>query len=99
MRIGIDARLPSVRVGGISEHTSNRTAARPECDRDDHFLVRQGAGDRVSRVPPAVTNFERVDAWTPCHHPLERLLLASELRRMELAVLHSPDFIPPASAA
>jgi len=99
MRIGIDARLPSVRVGGISEYTSNLIAALAEIDSDDEFTILQAAGDPVMRVPAGVTNFERVDVWTPCHHPMERLLLASELRNMNLDVLHSPDFIPPVSGA
>jgi glycosyltransferase involved in cell wall biosynthesis len=41
----------------------------------------------------------RVNAWTPCHHRLERWTLGGELLLHRMSLLHSPDFIPPAFGA
>jgi len=42
-------------------------------------------------------NVRRVSLWTPSHNRLEQELLAVEfpLRRLNIDLLHSPDFIPP----
>jgi glycosyltransferase involved in cell wall biosynthesis len=50
-------------------------------------------------MPSDAANMVRADLQTPCHHPYERLLLATELATHRLDVLHSPDFIPPAGGA
>jgi glycosyltransferase involved in cell wall biosynthesis len=99
MHIGIDARLPFFRRGGISEYTVNLIAALATLDVTDRFSIVHAKDDRTSYVPPGASQMRRVDALTPAHHPRERLLLASEIARLEIDVFHSPDFIPPASGA
>ena len=92
MRIGIDARLPYYRTGGISTYIMNliqQLESRPS-DRD-RFIVLQSRKmhTRLSQ------QFECVSLWTPCHHRLEREALALEVSRLGLDVLHVTDFIPP----
>lgn len=97
LRIGIDARLPSVRSGGISEYTVELVAALAAIETDDEFLVFHAADDPEVRVPRGAARVTRADLRTPCHHPYERVMLAAELAPHRLDVFHSPDFIPPSS--
>jgi glycosyltransferase involved in cell wall biosynthesis len=102
MHIGIDARLPYFRSGGISEYTRNLVAALAglvDGRSGTRVTVLHAKADRASYIPPGAAAFARFDVETPCHHPWERLLLAAEIRALSLDVLHSPDFIPPAAGA
>lgn len=94
MRIGIDARLPYYRSGGISRYVIQLIRALAAVDRNTHYTILQSRKDTIDRVPPQ-SNFERKDLWTPCHHRFERYLLGLELLPQQLDVTHSPDFIPP----
>ncbi len=96
MRIGIDARLNGYREGGISEYTRRLIEALAGLDRASDYRILHAA--RPQRVPIDLTpagNFQRVAAYTPCHHRLERIALAAEIAPLRLDLLHSPDFIPP----
>ena len=98
MRIGIDARLPFYRMGGISQYILHLIAALGELDRANTYLVFQSRKD-MRDYRPAQKNFRRVSVWTPCHHRWERWLLGAEVGVRQPDVFHSPDFIPPAFGA
>jgi glycosyltransferase involved in cell wall biosynthesis len=96
MRIGIDARLNGYRESGVTEYTRQLIGALAVLDRVNEYNILH-AKRRTRLAPELVTgpNFRRVMAITPSHHPLERFALAGEILRLQLDVLHSPDFIPP----
>lgn len=97
-QIGIDARLPYYRLGGISQYVLHLLSALAELDRNNRYLVFQSRKDERSYLPDQA-NFRRVSAWTPCHHRRERWLLGAEVALQHPDVFHSPDFIPPAFGA
>lgn len=98
MHIGIDCRLPTYQMGGISQYTIYLIQALGRFSREDPFTIFHSRREERSFVPEKA-NFSRSDLWTPCHHRLERYTLAAELRRSKLDVFHSPDFIPPVAGA
>ncbi|MDT8304553.1 MAG: glycosyltransferase family 1 protein [Anaerolineae bacterium] len=98
MQIGIDARLPYYRMGGISQYVLHLLAALAEVDKANEYLVFQSRKDGRS-YRPEQGNFQRVDAWTPCHHRWERWLLGAEVQVRRPDLFHSPDFIPPGFGA
>lgn len=99
MKIGIDCRLPTYRMGGISQYVIYLVDALSQLTApDDRYVVFHSRKEGRSFVP-AGGRFSRSNLWTPCHHPLERYALAVELARHRLDVFHSPDFIPPAGGA
>ncbi|MFZ4826242.1 MAG: glycosyltransferase family 4 protein [Phototrophicaceae bacterium] len=93
MRIGIDARLPYYRTGGISTYIVNliqQLESHPA--RAAHtFMVLQSRKMKSRLSQP----FRCIPMWTPCHHRIEREALALEVSRLGLDVLHVTDFIPP----
>ncbi len=93
MHIGIDARLIYYRKGGIARYTIRlaRGLARVDTENTYWLLQHRKHQEPIVKAP----NFQRVDMWSPTHHPLEQLLLWLELHKLRLDVLHSPDFIPP----
>jgi glycosyltransferase involved in cell wall biosynthesis len=96
MHIGIDARLAYYQMGGITQYTLaliDALAALPGAGAHRWTVVHSRKETR-RHVPPG-SGFQRVNAWTPSHHRLERLTLGLELLPQRLDVLHSPDFIPP----
>lgn len=93
MRIGIDARLNAYREGGIAEYTRRLIESLAALDTTSDYRIVHHAGSAVSLIPTA--NFHRVNAYTPCHHRIERVALSAEIVRLRLDLLHSPDFIPP----
>jgi glycosyltransferase involved in cell wall biosynthesis len=76
---------------------SNLLAVLATLDFENDYFVLRNWRDRDS-VPPG-PNFQSVTTYTPCHHRLERWTLGSEIARLRLDLLHSPDFIPPAFGA
>lgn len=92
-RIGIDARLNAYRDGGIAEYTRRLIDHLPPLDASQHYVLihHAKATGTLSNAP----NTQRVTAYTPPHHRLERVLLGTEVSRWRLDLLHSPDFIPP----
>lgn len=98
MRIGIDCRLPTYQMGGISQSVLHLIPALAALDKENEYLLFHSRKERRSFVP-AVGQFDRRNLWTPCHHRVERWALGAELLPYKLDVFHSPDFIPPAIGA
>ena len=101
MHIGIDARLPTYQMGGISQYVLNLLSALAELDEGraqdascEYTVFQSRKDDRSYR--PSHPKFRQAQLWTPCHHRWERWLLGMELLPHDLDVIHSPDFIPPA---
>lgn len=95
MMIGLDARLTHYRVGGISTYIRCLIHALAGVDSDGRYLILQSRRARQTLTQ----HFRHAALYTPPHHRLERWALSLELARFRLDVLHSPDFIPPASGA
>jgi len=93
--IGIDARLPYYRDGGISTYVRRLIRALEQLDAHNDYTIfhRHGAAETLTE------RFQRADVWTPAHHRLERLALSAELLPRRLDLFHSVDFIPPYRAA
>ena len=103
MHIGIDCRLPTYQMGGISQYTIHLIQALGELPISAHYTIFHSRREKRSFLPEGKGNFSRSDMYTPCHHPLERYALSIELLRHrlthEVEIFHSPDFIPPAFGA
>ena len=95
MRIAIDCRLPTYRMGGISQYVLNLLPVLAALDTQNEYVLLHSRKEAGSFLPQNSGNWRRVDVWTPPHHRLERYALAAELAPLRLDVLHSPDFIPP----
>lgn len=93
MQIGIDARLMYHQPAGISRYTRYLLRAIARIDRTDEFIVFQHRNHQepILRAP----NFRRATLYAPVHSRLEQFMLAVELARFRLNLLHSTDFIPP----
>lgn len=93
--IGIDARLPYYRTGGISTYVRRLIKALESLDHQHRYSI-----FHRHHAPETLTQrFERHDLWTPAHHRFERLTLSLEVAWRRLDLWHSPDFIPPYYAA
>lgn len=95
MKIGIDARLVYYHQAGIGQYILRLTQALALLDHEDQFTLFTSRKDRTPILEQS--NFKRQELWTPSHHRFEPAALSLELARFSLDVLHSPDFIPPAS--
>ncbi len=91
MRIGLDVRLTYYTRGGIAKYIGNLARALPDLapEYDHVHFYRRGHAESYS------TRARRVECWTPAHHALEAAALGAEVTPHGLALLHSPDFIPP----
>lgn len=99
MHIGIDCRLPTYRMGGISQYIIHLVRALAVVAAAERFTIFHSFKEKRDFRPPGDSRFMRRKLWTPCHHRLERQALAAELFPYGLDVYHSPDFIPPAGGA
>lgn len=99
MRIGIDCRLPTYQMGGISQYVLNLMPALAGLDQQNEYLVLHSRKEKRTFLPDNGDNWRRRSLWTPPHHRFERWSLAAELALQNLDVLHSPDFIPPQRGA
>lgn len=99
MRIGIDCRLPTYRMGGISQYVLNLLPFLAELDVENEYIILHSRKEQRSFLPSSAVKWRRRNLWTPPHHRYERLSLSAELAPIGLDVLHSPDFIPPQSGA
>ncbi len=96
MRIGIDCRLPTYQMGGISQYVLHLLPSLAAVDRHNEYVLFHSRKEQRSFIPPQASGrFIRRNLWTPCHHRWERWALTVELARYKLDVMHSPDFIPP----
>jgi glycosyltransferase involved in cell wall biosynthesis len=95
MRIAIDARIAYYTRAGIGQYTVRLAEHLASLAPHETFLLLQSRKDREALVQQP--HVHRVGLWTPSHNRLEQLLLSLELplRRLDVDVLHSPDFIPP----
>jgi len=93
LNIGIDARLVYFRQAGIGWYTIRLTQALAQIDTHNTYWLLQHRRHLTPLV--SAPNFRRVGMWAPPHHPLEQFVLRFELHKVNLDVLHSPDFIPP----
>jgi glycosyltransferase involved in cell wall biosynthesis len=94
MRIGIDARLTFYSQAGISRYIQRLVGEIPKLAPAVEWTIVQSRKEART-----LRGGRRINAWTPCHHRLERWALGVELLRHRLDLLHSPDFIPPAFGA
>lgn len=99
MHIGIDCRLPTYRMGGISQYAIYLSQALGEVSDRERFTIFHSRKETHDFRPPGDGRFARGKLWTPCHHRWERQALAVELWPHRLDVYHSPDFIPPVGGA
>ncbi len=93
MRVGVDTRLMHYQPAGISRYTWHLLQALAELDTEDEFVIFQHSKHRTGLIQQA--NFRRATLFAPVHHRLEQPILAAELLRFRLDLLHSTDFIPP----
>jgi glycosyltransferase involved in cell wall biosynthesis len=78
---------------GISRYTGHLLQALADSDASDEFVVFQHRKHKTPLIQ--APNFRRAALFAPVHHRLEQYLLALELYRYRLDLLHSTDFIPP----
>jgi glycosyltransferase involved in cell wall biosynthesis len=93
MRIGVDTRLMYYQPAGISRYTGHLLQALAGLDTENEFVVFQHRKHRIPLIQQA--NFRRAALFSPVHHQLEQMMMAVELLRFRLNLLHSTDFIPP----
>lgn len=94
MRIGIDVRLPTYQMGGISQYILHLLPALAALDAENEYRLFHMHKDGRDHTP-AAPNFQRNNVFTPSHNRLERWALSAEIAPHRLDVFHSPDFIPP----
>ena len=99
MRIGIDLRLPTYQMGGISQYVLHLIPALAAIDKSHEFVLFHSRKEERSFLPSGDSRFARKNLWTPCHHRFERWTLGGEIVPYQIDVLHSPDFIPPSWGA
>jgi glycosyltransferase involved in cell wall biosynthesis len=97
MRIGVDVRLMHYQPAGISRYTWHLLQALAELDTTDAFVILQHPRHRSPLIQQP--NFRRATLFAPVHHRFEQYLLAPDLLRFRLDLLHSTDFIPPLYSA
>lgn len=95
MHIGIDCRLPTYQMGGISQYIILLIQAMGKIVTQEQVTIFHSRKEARAFLPANNALFSRSDLWTPCHHRLERKALSLELFRHKLDIFHSPDFIPP----
>ncbi len=101
MRIGFDARLVYYQQAGIGQyilHLVQGLARLFQPGRDSQTIAGHELWVLRSRKAPPLELPDWVHqarVWTPSHHRFESTALRAELLGKRLALLHSPDFIPP----
>lgn len=109
--VGFDARMVYYRQAGIGQYILNllRELAllQQECNDFDLLILQSRKEARqptewlfeaavaASEKHHSLKKISTGKLWTPPHHRLEQLALPLETALANLAVLHSPDFIPP----
>lgn len=99
LHVGIDCRLPTYQMGGISQYAIHLIGALAGPVGEERYTIFHSRKETRSFAPAGDSRFSRSELWTPPHHRLERWALPVELARHRLDVFHSPDFIPPAGGA
>jgi glycosyltransferase involved in cell wall biosynthesis len=107
-RIGFDARLVYYQQAGIGQYilhlvqglgrlaSPGGAGVSPAEESGGRFLMELWVF-RSRKAPPLELppNVRQGKLWTPSHHRFESIALTTELAGKRLALLHSPDFIPP----
>jgi glycosyltransferase involved in cell wall biosynthesis len=94
MRIGIDARLVFYNRAGIGQYILRLVESLAELEHEnDTFVLLQSRKDKSSIINS--NGFIHKSLWTPSHNRFEQPALRIEVARLNLDLLHSPDFIPP----
>lgn len=99
MHVGIDCRLPTYRMGGISQYVIHLVQGLSAPAGTERYTIFHSRKEHRTFLPQGDDRFRRGTLWTPCHHRLEPWALALEYLPHGLDVIHSPDFIPPAGGA
>ena len=101
MRIGFDARLVYYQQAGIGQYIIHlvqglsrvaHLGAHSQEKSPYQLLVLRSRKAPPFKLPAWV---RQARLWTPSHHRFESAALTAELAGKRLALLHSPDFIPP----
>jgi len=92
LRVAVDARLNAYRVGGIPQYTSQLVTALGSIAPHDRYTLLEHR--RATRPAAEGRNIKHRRLWTPPHNRWEQWALPLELWRLEVDLLHSPDFIP-----
>lgn len=92
MRIGFDARLVYYQQAGIGQYILQLVQGLARLSSPHELLVLRSRKAPPLALPPHV---RQARLWTPSHHRQESAALLAELLGKRLALLHSPDFIPP----
>lgn len=92
MRIGFDARLVYYQQAGIGQYILQLVQSLARLSSWGELWV-----FRSRKAPPLPLphHVRQASLWTPSHHRFESAALVTELTAKRLALLHSPDFIPP----
>jgi glycosyltransferase involved in cell wall biosynthesis len=110
IRIGFDARLVYYRQAGIGQYILHLVQGLARVVKSSNS-GRPGPDEMQSQRPPRYNLWvfrsrkappldlpswvDQAKLWTPSHHRFESRALVAELASKHLALLHSPDFIPP----
>lgn len=78
---------------GITRYTRHLVQELAKINRRDEFITFQHRRHRIPLIEQ--DNFRRATLYAPVHNRIEQALLAIELVRFSLDLLHSTDFIPP----
>lgn len=99
IRVGLDARLVAYRREGIARYILELAARLPQViDHPDvHLVIFQSR--RAPHAAAMTGNVHLARVWTPPHHRWEQRLWPLEVSLRRVALLHSPDFIPPFSGS
>jgi glycosyltransferase involved in cell wall biosynthesis len=99
IRIGLDARLLAYRREGIARYILELASRLPQVihDPDVRLVIFQSRKDPNTWA--AGPQVRVAHAWTPPHHRWEQHVWPLEVSLRRVAVLHSPDFIPPFSGS
>ncbi len=92
MRIGFDARLVYYQQAGIGQYILQLLQALVRLSSPHELWVLRS---RKAPPLPLPGHVRQAKLWTPSHHRFESAALVAELAGRQLALLHSPDFIPP----
>jgi glycosyltransferase involved in cell wall biosynthesis len=105
LRIGFDARLVYYQQAGIGQYILQLLQGLARISNPFQLPSRQNQVESAhelwvfrSRKAPALQLppwVRQARLWTPSHHRFESTALIAELTGKRLALLHSPDFIPP----
>lgn len=93
VRIGLDARLNAYRRGGIPTYTQQLLTSLAALAPEVTFVALQHL--RQSAPLVMAPNVQQVRLVTPPHNRREQWTLPLELSRLQLDLLHCPDFVAP----